>query len=74
MSIREIKKVGKALESKNPEAVITHILDREFDDNGYLTLIDDDLKQYFITRSKKSRTIEATDDDGKKNKTAQSCF
>ena len=68
LSIREIKKVGKALESENPDAVITHILDREFDDNDYLTIIGSELNQNFITRSKKSRTIEATDDDGKKIK------
>ena len=68
LSIREIKKVGKALKSENPDAVITHILDREFDDNDYLTIIGTELNQNFITRSKKSRTIEATDDDGKKIK------
>lgn len=68
VSIKEIKKVGKALESENPDAVITHILDREFDDNDYLTTIGTELNQNFITRSKKSRTIEATDNDGKKIK------
>ena len=30
LSIKEIKKVGKALKLENPDAVITHILDREF--------------------------------------------
>jgi len=74
LSIAEIKKIGKALKSENPEAVITHVLDREFDDNDYLTLIGTELNQNFITRSKKSRTIEAIDDDGKKMKLHKADF
>ena len=35
LSIGEIKKICQVLESENPEAVITHILEREFDDNDY---------------------------------------
>ena len=46
--------------------MITHILDREFDDDDYLNLIDQDLKQDFVTRSKKSRALDIKGDDDKK--------
>ena len=74
LSIGEIKKIGKALKSKNPEAVITHILDREFDDNDYLNFIDAELDQEFIIRAKKSRALEGRDVDGKKLKLNKADF
>jgi len=66
VSLDEIEKIGKSLKSANPEALVTHILDREFDNNDYLNLVDKDLEQDFIIRSKKSRTLDTKGDDGKK--------
>ena len=66
LSLGEIEKIGKSLKAANPEALITHILDREFDDDDYLNLIDQDLKQDFVTRSKKSRALDIKGDDDKK--------
>ena len=66
LSLGEIEKIGKSLKAANSEALITHILDREFDDDDYLNLIDQDLKQDFVTRSKKSRALDIKGDDGKK--------
>ncbi len=74
LSIREIEKIGICLKSKNEDATITHILDREFDDNDYLSLIDTNLDQDFIIRSKITRTIEGRGDDGKKLKLINADF
>ena len=38
LSVDEIKKVGRELKNANNTALITHILDREFDDNEYMNL------------------------------------
>ena len=64
----EIKKVGRELKNANNTALITHILDREFDDNEYMNVISEDLSQDYIIRAKKSRTIEEKREDGKKIK------
>ena len=74
LSLNEIKKIGKSLKEANPEALITHILDREFDDDDYLNLIDKDLQQDCVIRSKKSRTLHTKGDDDKKIKLMNADF
>ena len=66
LSVDEIKNVGKGFKKANNTALITHILDREFDDNEYMNVISEDLSQDYIIRAKKSRTIEAKGENGKK--------
>ena len=67
LSLSEIEKIGKSLKDSNKTAFITHILDREFDDNDYLKLIDKGLSQDYVIRAKKSRALDIKGDDGKKN-------
>ena len=74
LSVDEIKKVGRKLKKANNVALITHILDREFDDNEYMNVISEDLYQDYIIRAKKSRTIEEKGEDGKKIKLIESDF
>ena len=74
LSVDEIKKVGRELKNANNTALITHILDREFDDNEYMNVISEDLSQEYIIRAKKSRTIEEKREDGKKIKLIESDF
>jgi len=74
LSIDEIKKVGRELKKSNNTVLITHILDREFDDNEYMNVISEDLSQDYIIRAKKSRTIEEKREDGKKIKLIESDF
>jgi len=69
-----IEKVSSRVKSANPEIKITHILDREFDNDDYFKFIcntGDD----FVIRAKKSRsTLEEADENGKKVKLINSSF
>ena len=47
----------------NDMALITHILDREFNDHEYMNLISEDLFQDYIISAKKSRIIEEKGED-----------
>lgn len=62
VSIDEITKTGLAFKNANPSANITHILDREYDDDDYIQLIYAELSQDFVIRAKKSRMIDVSDD------------
>jgi hypothetical protein len=55
ISLEEIKKISQKIKEINSEIVITHVLDREFDDDEYFDVINE-LQDQFIIRSKKSRT------------------
>ena len=68
LSTEEIKRVSVGLKKGNEMALITHILDREFDDDEYLKLIDKEISQDYVIRAKKSRTLKIEGDDGKKVK------
>ena len=64
ISNKEIRDISARLKSLKPNLKITHILDREFDDDEYLKTIDSSINDFFIVRSKKTRT----DDTADKNK------
>ena len=64
ISNKEIRDISARLKSLKPNLKITHILDREFDDDDYLKTIDSSINDFFIVRSKKTRT----DDTADKNK------
>lgn len=69
-----IKQMNKAFKDSHPEIKITHVLDREFDDDDYFSLISE-LGDDFVIRSKKTRAIVIKDDiDGKKEKLITSAF
>lgn len=74
LSKDEITRCSTKLKASNPSLKITHVLDREFDDNDYISLISKDLNDDFVIRSKKSRTINAKGDDGKKIRLINSEF
>lgn len=63
----EIKKISKKIKSKNPSIKITHVLDREFDDDDYLNIIHKQQDQ-FVIRSKKSRLESKKEGDKTKAK------
>jgi len=52
ISKEEIKKISKKIKSKNPSVKITHVLDREFDDDDYFNMIHEQQDQ-FVIRLKK---------------------
>ena len=74
VSKQAISTTSKGMKANNSNLRITHILDREFDDNEYMDYINLELEDDFIIRSKTSRTSEDTDDEGKKIKLINSKF
>ena len=53
---------------------ISHVLDREFDDDDYIDLISNILGDKFVIRSKKSRCLDEVDENGKKVRLIVSSF
>lgn len=74
LAIEEIRRVSTELKANNPTIKITHIFDREFDDDEYCKLIDSELNDDFVLRLKKSRTLGKKDEDGKSIKLIASDF
>lgn len=70
----ELSRVSKGIKSSQTDIKITHILDREFDDDEYHELIHKELNDYFVARAKKSRTINERSEDGKKVRLIQTDF
>jgi hypothetical protein len=71
---KAIKKTNKVFKEKHPELKITHVLDREFDDDCYFSLISE-LGDDFVIRAKKTRTEVIQDDiEEKKLKLIASLF
>jgi len=74
LTTSEITRVSNELKKENPSLEITHVLDREFDDNYYLKLINETLSDKYVIRSKKSRSLDTKGEDGKKEKLINSTF
>ena len=72
--MHEIEAIGTELKNANPDALITHVLDREFDDTEYFELIDEKLSQHYIARGKKSRILDVKDPQGKSIKLMDTKF
>lgn len=70
-----MRNVSSDIKSAFPDMKITHIFDREFDDDDYHRYVGDELKDGFVARAKKSRTIpDSQDEAGKKIKLIESAF
>jgi hypothetical protein len=74
LTTSEITRISNGLKRDHPSLGITHILDREFDDDDYLKLINETLSDFYVIRAKKSRTLNTKGDDGKKDKLINSTF
>tara|TARA_B110000008_G_scaffold272921_1_gene306375 strand:- start:36 stop:1193 length:1158 start_codon:yes stop_codon:yes gene_type:complete len=74
VSNKEIQDISIKLKSLKANLKITHILDREFDDDEYLKVIDSGINDNFIVRSKKTRLDESTNKDEKSTKLITSKF
>ena len=70
----EISRVSQALKQSNPAIKISHVLDREFDDDDYIDLISNILGDEFVIRAKKSRCLDELDENGKKVRLIVSTF
>lgn len=68
ISKNELGKISSAAKSIVPNVEITHVLDREFDDDEYLEFIDQELLDDFVIRSKSSRTSGYITANNKKEK------
>ena len=69
-----IQKTSQSFKARNASLKITHILDREFDDDDYFSFISA-LKDDFVIRAKKSRNeINSEVLEPKKMKLIASCF
>ncbi len=74
ISKEEISRVSQAIKQSNPAIKISHVLDREFDDDDYIDLISNILGDKFVIRSKKSRCLDEVDENGKKVRLIVSSF
>jgi hypothetical protein len=74
LTTTEITRISNGLKRDNMSLEITHVLDREFDDDDYLKLISETLSDFYVIRAKKSRTLDTKGDDGKKSKLINSTF
>jgi hypothetical protein len=74
ISKEEISRVSQTLKQSNPAIKISHVLDREFDDDDYINLISNILKDEFVIRCKKSRCLDEVDENGKKIRLIASSF
>ncbi|WP_440994912.1 hypothetical protein, partial [Cysteiniphilum litorale] len=62
VALKHIKSCSNSLKEKNSTLNITHVLDREFDDSEYFDFIQD-LKDEFVIRLKKNRTVAGLSGD-----------
>ena len=70
-----MENVSSDIKGSLPDMKITHIFDREFDDDDYYQYVENKIKDDFVARAKKSRTIPDTQDNtGKKVKLIASDF
>jgi hypothetical protein len=60
----QLKQVSNSLKKEGVKA-ITHVLDREFDDNDFFEFIDSELKDKFVIRLKSSRVTSQKDKNKK---------
>jgi hypothetical protein len=74
ISNKEIQDISVRLKSLKPNLKITHILDREFDDDEYLKTIDSSINDSFIVRSKKTRSDDLVDENKKSTKLIDAKF
>lgn len=70
----ELIRISADIKSKQSHLKLTHILDREFDDKEIYDLVNNHIHDDFVIRAKKSRVIDAKDDNGKKIKLIESDF
>ena len=65
IATNELQKVHDALKKNNPNAKMTHIMDREFDSKSLLMFIANVLHDDFVIRLKTNRVTHEKDDNGK---------
>lgn len=67
----QIQLCSEALHEANPQAVLVHVLDREYDDQAFFQFIDRELKDRFVIRLKLNRvsqTEQVWDDEKQKER------
>jgi hypothetical protein len=56
---KQLREVSQAFKGKNPAIALCHVLDRQFDGQGYFEFIDQELQDDFVIRGKLSRNSNA---------------
>jgi len=51
----QIRQISRGLKEMDEDVVLIHVLDREFDDQDYFKLIDQELEEHFVVRLKLNR-------------------
>ena len=64
----QITQISQSLRAANPQAVLTHVMDREYDDQACFELIDKELGDQFVIRLKLNRISSEKAWDEKKGK------
>jgi len=70
ISQQQLTRVSQAFKKQNPEMVLCHVLDRQFDGVNYFEFIDQELEDEFVIRAKVSRNSEKVQDDPEREKPA----
>lgn len=69
LSCAQVKQVSQAFKQKNPDLVLCHVFDRQFDGLDYFELIDQELHDEFVIRAKISRNSNETEVDPETDET-----
>jgi hypothetical protein len=69
LAYAQLRRVSRAFKAKNPDIILRHVLDRQFDGVGYFELIDQELEDEFVIRLKVSRNSNEVDVDEEADKT-----
>jgi hypothetical protein len=67
LTYAQLERVSQAFHTENPDIILCHVLDRQFDGVGYFEFIDQQLRDEFVIRAKVSRNsndLEVDDESG----------
>lgn len=65
---QQLSRVSQAFKEQNPEMILCHVLDRQFDGVNYFEFIDQELGDEFVIRAKVSRNSNEVRDNSETNK------
>ena len=63
LSCAQVKQVSQAFKQKNPNLILCHVFDRQFDGLDYFEFIDQELQDEFVIRAKISRNANESEVD-----------
>lgn len=68
LAFSQIRAISQTLKSQTPDQVLTHLIDREADDQEYFAFLEEELQDKFVVRLKINRNSDVQTWDDKKQK------